>query len=220
MKKKYLIREFSEFDLQRFGETPTAQAEDPDLSHGAFDKHIDNIRISNVRLNTILNTVKASSNNIYNSKKDSILDGMDITDLKILRMFPNNEIDLDVYISFKLDDKEYFGVIQKFITQPKVSTEAFTDPDLHTTKEWAIKTKGTLIKVIKNWMNIPPSKWVALKDIQCTDVNTGGFVLIAKDTPIKVMRTLDNTIIVSHNDTVCELKGMNFYYFNYWFEKV
>ncbi|CAG7580007.1 MAG: hypothetical protein SLAVMIC_00202 [uncultured marine phage] len=219
MKKNYLIREYSEFDMQRFGESPTAQSEDPDLSHGAFDKHIDNVRVSNIRLNNILNNVKAS-NNIYNSKKDRILDGMDITDLKILRMFPNNEIDLDVYISFKLDEKEYFGVIKKFIQNPDVSTEAFNDPDLHANKEWIIKTKGTLIKVIKNWMNISPSKWTALKDIQCTNIDTGELVMIKKDTPIKVLRTLDNTMIISYNDINCELKNMNFYYFNYWFDKV
>ena len=219
MSKKYLIREFSEFDLQRFGESPTAQAEDPQASHGAFDKHIDNIRMSNVRLNNIMNTVR-SSNNIYNVKKDTVFDGMEIEDLKILRMFPKNEIDLDVYITCKLDDKEYHGVINNFITNPYVKSEVFTDPDLFVNKEWVIKTRGTLIKVINNWLNISPSKWTSLKEIQCTDVNTGGLVIIGKDDTVKVLRTMDNTIIISYNDQTCELKGMNFYYFNYWFEKI
>lgn len=216
---KYLIREFTEFSLQRFGESPTAQAENPQLSHGAFDKHMDNVKMSNIRLNNILTTVR-SSNNIYNTKTDSVLDGMDIQDLKILRMFPHNEIDLNVYITFKLGDKPYYGVIKKFISNPEVSSEVFSDPDLFVNKEWVIKTKGTLIKVIKNWMNISPSKWMALKDIQCTDIENGGLVMIQKDTPVKVVRTLDNSIIVNYNERNCELKGMNFYYFNYWFEKV
>lgn len=217
---KYLIREFTEFSLQRFGESPSAQAENPSISHGAFDKHVDNIRMSNVRLNNILTTVR-STNNIYNVKNDTVHDGMDIKNLKILRMYPNNSIDIDIYISFDLGEKNYYGVISKFTSNPEVNSEVFRDPDLFVNKEWVIKTKGNLIKVIKNWLNISPSKWVSLKDIQCTNVDTGNLVNIKKGSQIKVLRTLDNEkMIINCDDQICELNGMNFYYFNYWFEKI
>jgi len=216
---KYLIREFTEFSLQRFGESPTAQATNHGLSQNAFDKHLDNIRTSNLRLNDILNTVR-STNNIYNLKNNSLMDGMEIKNLKILRMFPSNEIDLDVYISFDMGDQNYYGVINKFVTNPDLKSELFRDDNLFVNKEWVIKTKGNIIKVIKNWMNISPSKWKSLKDIQCTDVISGQIVNIPKDSEVNVLRTFDNSIIVTYDNRNCKLKGMNFYYFNYWFEEL
>lgn len=219
---KYLIREFTEFSLQKFGQgMPNTHADNKEISHGAFDKHIDNIKMSNVRLNDILNTIR-STNNIYNTKTDKSMDGLDISNLKILRMFPLNEIDLDIYISFNLGETNYFGVIKSFIINPNVQSEVFKDPTLFVNKEWTIKIKGLLLKAIKGWFKIPSNtKWKALKPIQCTNTVSGELSIIDEDTEVKVVRTLNNnTIIVNIDNVNCEIKGMNFYYFNYWFEKV
>jgi hypothetical protein len=223
---KYLIREFTEFDLQRFGGEhgggmPNVHANNPNLSHGAFDRHEDNIRMSNVRLNDILNSIR-STNNIYSTKLDRSMDGLDISNLKIQRMFSLNDIDVDVYITFDLAGKNYFGVIKSFIINPRVESEVFKDGDLFVNKEWRIKLKGLLLKTIKNWLNVSPNtKWKALKPIQCTNSETGELLIIDEDSEIKVLRTLNNnTIVATHGDVPCEIKGLNFYYFNYWFESV
>lgn len=220
--RKYLIREFSEFSLQKFGQgMPNTHADNKELSHGAFDKHIDNLRMSNVRLNDILNSIR-SSNDIYNTKTDKSMDGLDISNLKILRMFQLNEIDIDVYISFNLGEKNYFGVIKSFVINPVVQCEIFRDHSLFVNKEWVIKMKGLLLKTIKGWLNIPSNtKWKSLKPIQCTDTLTGELLIIDEGMEVKVIRTLsNNTIIISINDRTCEIKGTNFYYFNYWFEEL
>lgn len=223
---KYLIREFTEFNLQRFGNEhgggmPNTHANNPELSHGAFDRHEDNIRVSSVRLNDILSTIR-STNDIYSNKLDKSMDGLDISNLKIQRMFQKNSIDIDVYISFDLAGKNYFGVIKSFIINPQVESEVFKDSDLLVNKEWSIKLKGLLVKTIKKWLNIPSNtKWKALKPIQCTNTETGELLIIDTESEIKVLRTLNNdTIIANYKDINCEINGLSFYYFNYWFEKV
>ena len=200
---------------------PNTHADNKNLSHGAFDKHIDDIMMSNVRLNDILNTIR-STNNIYDLKGDKSMDGLDITNLKVLRMFPLNEIDIDIYLSFDLGETNYYGVIKSFVINPDIQSEVFKDTNLFVNKEWGIKMRGLLLKTIKRWLNIPPNtKWKTLKPIQCINIITGELSIIDEDIEVKVVQTLsNNTIIVNVNDINCEIKGMNFYYFNYWFEQI
>jgi len=223
-KKTYLILEISEFNHQRMNvdNLPMAMHVDsPELSMDAFDRHTANIQASNVRLNGILNTL-ASSGGIFNLRKDKMEDGLDIKNLKILRMYPSNDINLDVYITFTLSDKEYYGVIKNFMDEsPDVYSEAFRDPDIYASKEWIIKMKGLLTKAIKKWMIIEAGKYQAMKDINCVTEYTGEFVEIKVNSKFDVIRNFDDTqIIIDVNGTRCSLKGLNFFYFNYWFKKL
>lgn len=220
--KNHLILEFTEFNAMRMGQDSTPMAlhvDNPQKSHGAFDKHLHNVRDMNIRLNTILKQLMGT-NNIW-SKGGGIIKGLDsIENIKIQRQFIKNGIDLDIYLTFELEEKEYFASIKNFITQPKIDSELFSDPDYALTKEWVIKIKGLLKKVIEKWMTIPSNtKWKALKDISCVDYNTGQLIEIKEGSLIKVVRTLNDKIIIEINDTKCILDKMNYYFFNYWFEK-
>jgi len=219
-----LIKEFNEFNLQRMGQDNTPMAvhvDNPQLSTDAFDKHVDNIRSSNVRLNGILN-VLSNSGGVFNFRKDKMEDGLDITNLKILRMYPNNDINLDVYISFIISNIEYYGVIKNFMDEtPQVHSEAFRDPKVFASKEWIIKVKGLLIKTIRQWLNVEPGKYQALKSVQCTTEDTGELVEIKMNTKFDVLMNYDySKIVVDINSINCILTGMNFFYFNYWFKKI
>ena len=218
-----LIREFTEFTLQRFDSDPTAQvkASDPSLSQGAFDTHIANVVSNTVRLNDIMNQIK-STNNIYLHSKGKIVDGLDVKNLKIQRMFPSSSnVDVDVYISFEFQGKEYFGVIKNLKNNPQFTSELFKNTNLFTNKEWFIKIKGLIIKTIKQWLVIPPNtEWKALKEITCVDRQDGNLVIINENDVVEVLRTLDDKIIIKIEDFICELRDKNFFYFNYWFERV
>jgi hypothetical protein len=219
-----LIKEFNEFNLQRMNSDSTPMAmhvDNPELSMDAFDKHVDNIRSANIRLNGILNTL-ANSGGVFNMRKDKMEDGLDIKNLKILRMYISNDINLDIYISFVISDTEYYGVIKNFMDEnPVVYSEAFRDPQMFASKEWIIKIKGILIKTIEKWMIVEPGKYQALKEIKCTTEDTGELVELKAKTKFEVIRNYDyDKIIIDVNGTTCALKGMNFYYFNYWFKKV
>lgn len=224
MSNNRLIKEFNEFNAQRMNPDNMPMAmhvDNPELSMDAFDKHIDNIRSSNIKLNGILNTL-ANSGGVFNMRKDKMEDGLDIRSLKILRMYPSNDINLDIYISFVISDQEYYGVIKNFMDEsPKVFSEAFRDPRLLPSKEWIIKVKGILVKTIERWMIVEPGKYQALKDIECTTEDTGALVQVKAKTKFEVIRNYDyDKIIININGTDCALKGMNFYYFNYWFKKI
>lgn len=219
----YIIKEYSEFSFQRMNSDSTPMAmhvDNPNLSFDAFDKHIDNVRSSIMRLNSILNTL-SSTGGIYKMGMSKISDGLDIKDLKILRIFQSNDIDIDVYISFYLLDKEYYGVIKNFLSNNAVlDTEAFRDTYLFPSKEWKIRISGLLIKAIRKWMRPSVGNYKCLKTIYCTSYETGEFTEIPKGTIIEYIRTIDNLKhVIGINDTRYILKGENFYYFNYFFSK-
>lgn len=224
MTNNRLIKEFNEFNAQRMGSDDIPMAmhvDNPELSMDAFDKHMDNIRSSNVRLNSILNTL-SNAGGVFNVGKGKMEDGLDIRALKILRMYPSNDINLDIFITFVISDTEYYGVIKNFMDEnPVVYSEAFRDPQMLASKEWIIKVKGLLIKAIRQWMFIEPGKYQALKDVSCVTEDTGEYVHLKAKTKFDVIRNFDDTkIIININGTYCSLTGMNFFYFNYWFKKI
>lgn len=224
MENIYLLKEFTEFNLQRSNSDSMPMAmhvDNPQLSMDAFDKHIDNIRTANIRLNAILNMV-STQGGIYNFLKGTSSDGLDLTELKILRMYPKNEIDIDVYISFVLQEKEYYGVIEDLMSEhPKVKSEAFRDTSLYPSREWIIKISGLLIKAINKWLIVKPGKYKALKEVSCTTYDTGEYVTIDEDSEFEVIRNYNKSqILIKINDLKCVLDGKNFYFFNYWFKKL
>lgn len=222
---KYIKRlnELTEFRLQQF-DNPihpwVNQPNDPNLSFDAYDKHIDSVRMANIRLNQIIASL-IQNGQVYNRREDRIIDRQEISNLVIQRMYNNDGNDIDVYIQFEIAEKEYFGVIKNFIFDPKLNTEAFRDPDLILTKEWVIRTRGLIIKAIKSWLNIEPGTYKALKEIYTTCNLTGSLYKIKKNSEIKVLRCFDEKIIADiGNNIQSTIDGKNFYYFNYFFQKI
>lgn len=224
MNNNRLIKEFTEFNAQRMGSDSIPMAmhvDNPELSMDSFDKNMDNIRSSSIRLNGILNTL-SNTGGVFNVNKDRVEDGLNIKSLKILRMYVSNDINLDIFISFVIFDKEYYGVIKNFMDDaPVVHSEAFRDPRILASREWIIKVKGLLIKAIRQWMIVEPGKYQSLKNIECIKEDTGEFVELKEKTKFDVIRNFDDTkIIINVNGTDCSLSGMNFFYFNYWFKRI
>lgn len=216
-----LILEFSEFQASGLNGSSNTflRSEDPTLSYGAFDRYQDIIRVSIGRLSDIVGPLTNTSN-FATLKSQLALKDQKVTSIKVLRIVKNN--DYDVYVSFTVAGEEYYGVIYGLLTlNPTFQSEIFKDDSLVLTKEYIIRTGGSIIKNVKKWLNIEPGYYKLLSDEQtCYDVNTGQEKTIKKDDIIEVIKTIDNKIIIKFSKNFYSIVNDGFVYFNYWFTAI
>jgi len=219
-----LILEFTEFNLQRFNADSvqaSVHVDDPSLSTNAFDKHEDRIRQSMARVNDIMFNLKGT--NAYKALRSKLaLEHQDIQSLKVLRILKSTSLLYDVYVSFRIEGEEYWGVIENILADsPKLKSEVFKDYDLYQPKEWVIKITGLIIKTIKTWLKPEPGIYKLLNDdIICYSIETGKQLKMDKGIEIELVRAYDEKIIIKHESDRYNLVGDNYIYFNWWFEKI
>jgi len=224
MKSKYhLIREFTEFNLQRMNPDSaraSIHVDDPSLSINAFDKHEDTIRQAIAQIGQINKSLQHT--NQYRSLKSKLgLESQNIQSLTIIKIVNSNPFEYDIYIKFKIDEEEYWGVVKNILKDAKIISEVFKDDSLLQTKEWIIRTKGLLLKNIKSWLKPQFGHYKSLKDnINCFSGITGKIVLLPHNSIIEVLKSYDDRIIFEYEGHQYTLTGDNFIYFNWWFEKV
>jgi hypothetical protein len=224
-RKNKLILEFTEFNMQRMNPDSAAGAiggvDDPSLSTNAFDKHADAIRQAMSRVNDILYNLAGTS--AYRNLRSKLgLESQDIQKMKILRIVKSNSIFYDAYITFVIDDYEYWGVIENVMSpNPEFTSEVFKDFDLYQSKEWIIKIKGLIIKTIKSWLKPEPGMYKLLNDdLYCYSTETGKQLRMEKGIEIELIRAHDNKMVVKYESDYYNLVGDNYVYFNWWFEKI
>lgn len=222
--KNKLILEFTEFNAQRMNSDSGQMAvsvDNPQLSINAFDKHEDAIRAGVSRISNILNTL-ANTSSFRSLKSKLALEEQQIKSIKILRILKANDVNYNFYISFIIDESEYFGLVENILSRdPKFTSEVFKDFNLVQSKEWIIRTKGLIIKIIKEWLKPDIGIWKLLnEEVICYSINTGNMHRLQKGSDIEVVRVFDNKIVAKINNDYYNLVNDNFIYFNYWFEKV
>jgi len=97
-----LIKEFTEFSHQRLNSDSVPQSthvDNPSLSLGSFNKYQQNLKNSLQRLNSLYKNVSLTTTG-FNLKKGSVVESSDIKNIKILRIFPKDDIYLNVYFTF------------------------------------------------------------------------------------------------------------------------
>jgi hypothetical protein len=172
------------------------------------------------RINDILYNLSGTS--AYKNLRSRLaLEHQDIQSIKILRIV-KNEIYYDAYITFKIDDYEYWGVIENVMNaNPELTSEVFKDYDLYQSKEWVIKIKGLVVKTIKTWLKPEPGIYRLLNDeIICYSTETGKQLKMDKGIEIELIRSHSDKIIIKHESDYYNLVGDNYVYFNWWFEKI
>ncbi len=225
IKKYNLFKEsFTEFNLQRFNSDSvqaSTHVDDPSLSTNAFDKHEDKIRQSMSRVNDIMFNLKGT--NAYKALRSKLaLEHQDIQSLKVLRIVKSTSLLYDVYVSFRIEGEEYWGVIENILADsPKLKSEVFKDYDLYQPKEWVIKITGLIIKTIKTWLKPEPGIYKLLNDdIICYSIETGKQLKMDKGIEVELVRAYDDKIIIKYESDRYNLVGDNYIYFNWWFEKI
>ena len=222
-RSKNLILEFSEFNAQRLNSDSvraSIHVDDPSLSINAFDKHEDIIRNAIAKIGTLSKALQNTSG--YRSLKSKLsLDDQDISNLKIIKIVKSTSYLYDIYLTFVIDEEEYWGVINDITGNPEFKSEVFKDFDLIQTKEWVIKIKGLIIKAIKNWLKPQFGKFKLIKDeIICYSSKTGKMLSLPNNSKIEVLKSYDNRIIFEYEGDQYTLIGDNFIYFNWWFEAI
>lgn len=223
MKKNRIILEYTEFNLQRMNadtSIPGVAVDDKTLSQNAYDKHLDGIRQALSRIDSILNNVAGTS--AYASLRGKLsLEQQDLQSLRVIRIVKSNNILYDVYVSFIIDDIEYWGVIKDVLSNnPDFKSEVFRDISLIQNKEWVIRTKGIIIKTVKIWLKPEPGIYKLLNDeVICYSIESGKQLKMTKDIEIEVIRSYKDKIIIKYGSDCYNLINDNYIYFNWWFEK-
>lgn len=219
------INEFSEFNNQKFNSDTTnvsiGLAPDNTLSVNAFDRHNDMLRTGMSKINNIMKSL--SNTSAFRSLKSKLtFENQQPDSLKILRIIPNN-VDYNVYLSFKINDVEYDGVINNILSNPIMLSSVLKDDNLIQTNEWQIKIKGLIIESIKKWLNISKGEYKVLNTkIHCLNIITGSMEIIKKGNKIEVIKTIpsENKILIKYKNNTLSLTRDEYIYFNYWFEKI
>lgn len=218
-----LILEFTEFNAMRLGGDSVPQSthvDNPQLSLGAYNRFSHNVKNAMSKLNDLYKKISMTSTGMH-LKKQKPLELTDISNIVIQRIFPVNDIYYNIYFTFELEEKEYFGVIRNINSEdPILTSEVFKDYNIFGSKEWAIRVKGNLIKVIKKWLTPPKANFISLKEIDAYDKLTGEKILLEEGSIVKVLSSNDSIITIEHEDRVYTLRNENYYYFNYYFKEV
>lgn len=224
--KKYKIfkESFTEFNLQRMNPDQggvMSNVTNPQLSINAFDRHEDAIRAATNKLNGLLHSM-GNSSQLGILKSKLALEEQKLDSLKILRILKVDGIRYDIYISFVISEEEYWGVIKDILgDDPDLQSEVFKDTDLILTKDWIIKIKGNIIKIIKKWLIPENGNYRNLnEDTYCYNTTTGQIQRLSKDIEVEVIRAYDNKIVIKYQSDYYNLIGDSFIYFNYWFTRV
>ena len=218
-----LLLEFTEFNNRKMNSDSVPQSthvNNPHLSLGSLNKHEINLRSSLSKLNDLYKDISKSTTGV-NIKDGNKIEGKDIKNIKIQRIYPKDDIYLNVYFTFELYEKEYYGYINKINSEnPILHSELFRDTSVFGSKEWAIRIKGNLIKVIKLWLNVKSGKYLSLKEIDMSHKNTGHSFLLPPKTQIILKSSNNDHMLISYENEDYYLRGKNYYYFNYYFTEV
>lgn len=223
MKKPKLILEFTEFNLQRMNPDtvqPAMWVQNPELSIDAFDKHQDMIRQALSRIGDIHKSLGGSA--AYKNLKSRLaLDDQKVTSLKIIRITQNTNFTYDVYLSFNIAEDEYWGVIKDILGNSVVKSEVFNDQSLIQTTVWVKRLQGFLIKTVQEFLKPQMGEFVLLRDhIICYSSESGKMMKMKKGSQVEVLKSYNDRIHILYDNDQYMLKGENFIYFNWWFEKV
>lgn len=223
-RKSNIILEFTQFNVERLNDNAPRMdmaVDDPSISHNSFSKHANAVSDGLSRINGIMKSLSNTGNFKY-LKSKLLLDDQKLQSLKIQRINNLNNVQYDVYISFVISDKEYWGVIENILERDaNLRSEVFKDIQLHQPQEWVIKIKGLLIKSVKTWLNPEEGQYRLLnEEVICYSVEAGRRLLLTKGDTIEVIRAYDNKITIKYKNDLYNLINHNYIYFNYWFEKV
>jgi hypothetical protein len=238
-----LLLEGSEFLQYQFGLEPMgtqggggnfAFAQDPSSSYYNYQDspYVDfYARQSGLvaNLNQITNNVRGQSDLIYKDTNAFLEDINLYKNLRILRIFENNNLKVDIFISFDYDNNEYFGAFKNFngLSKPKFESEIFYEPELQYRFDGAYKIKlsNFFYKKLEKWFipekgfykNMKPDnrvkdnmgKLYEMREEQVVDVL--GYNMNNDNKPFVIIKVKDKTYHIENND---------YYYFKWRFEKL
>lgn len=148
--------------------------------------------------------------------------------LKVLRIIKNNEGNLNIFITFEMDDTEYYGVFWNYggMMPPKFVSE-IQKMNGYIAKDKFARLQGILLRTIEKWFEDLSDSYVLINDQQMAYDYMGNGYVIKKGTKVLY---LDSNLNPNHryikirvkidrkNVKDLYLKGLDVFFFKYWFE--
>lgn len=235
-----MIKESSEFGDMQMGQLSNPLgpgfgfAQDPTMSIYSDDSspYVDNYARMSMVVQDLARVMKnlygVGATSISKHKMDYFLEDVEeFQNLKILRIFENQKLNLDVFISFMFMEEEFFGVFRNFngIDKPKLDTDLFTDPRLsYIDGEYKLKTSNYFYKVLYNWFIPTIGEYKVLKDELEVKNSMGDNYLIKKGKTITIKgynTDADNRpfLMINFRNNIYKIIGNDFFFFKYWCKK-
>lgn len=219
----YIIREFSEFEYQRLtnvdgGNASSTYVKDPHLSYNEPFRAIDLGKEALLRFNAVMNKIMGD-NALYNKNIGQLRDIENISDLIVQRVTNKDGVNIDIFISFKYHDTNYFGVIRNFNTyKPKFNSELYNTQVF--TIEQKIKIEGILIKALTKFFMMDKGFYITLKPFEVFNTKTGNILVLPNIAKIEILSASEDMILIDYNGTNYKVSGINYYYLNYFLTKL
>lgn len=238
------LNEGSEFLQFQFGIEPMgtqggggqyAFSQDPSLSFGTnyqdspFTDFYARQSGLVANLTQIARNARSQSDIISKGNNPFLEDIKEFKNLKILRIFENTNLKLDVYISFEYDNSEYFGVYKNFnsFEKPKFESELFYEPQLQYRFDGIYKSKlsNHFYKKLEKWFIPSKGFYKNMKNENIVKDPMGKLYEISENKVVEVLGynlNSDNKpfIILKCKDKTYHVEGNNYYYFKWRFEKL
>lgn len=235
--KEHLL-EGSEFNQYQFGIEPFPLgpgygfAKDPSLSiySDRDSPYVDYYARSAGVITDLLTLIKSYQKPIdyEDIKYDHFLEDVDdFKNFKILRLNINESGFLDVFISFELQENEFFGAYKNFnwINKTKLVSELFTDPRYkYIDADYYLKIDNYFYKILENWFKPGKGYWKLLKEKIAIRDDFGKLHDLKEGALIKVVGVYDDEnnkpyITIKLDENNYYIDNNNYYFFKYWFEK-
>jgi hypothetical protein len=236
-----LVKEDSQFLQYQFGIEPFSApagysfAVDPKLSMNGDQQgspYTDFYARQSGLVSNVINVMKGHRSELGDSmfKSDNpFVEDLELfKNLKILRIFENQKLKLDTYISFDYNEEEYFGVYKDFnyIMEPKLESELFWDMRNigRMNQEYRLKLSKYFYKKLENWF-IPEKGWYkCLAETLKVRNDMGAFYEINKDKQVEVLgynlsKNNQPYIILNINNEKYYISNNDYFYFKWRFEK-
>jgi len=234
------LLEGSEFNQYQFGIEPFpfggnggyGFAQDPSLSiySDRDSPYVDYYSRSAGVISDLLTMIKSYQKNVdyQDIKYDHFLEDVDdFKNFKILRLNVNDSSLIDAFISFELQENEFFGAFKNFngLNKPKLVSELFTDPRYrYIDGEYYLKIENYFYKVLENWFKPKKGFWKTLKNKIPIKDDFGKLLDVKEGILVEVVGVYDDEnnkpyITLKLNEKIYYIDNNNYYFFKYWFEK-
>jgi len=236
-----LIKEDSQFLQYQFGIEPFSSpagysfAVDPSLSYqnNQDSPYTDFYARQHGLVTNVINVMKGNRSKLGDSlykTDDPFIEDLELfKNFKIIRIFENSKLKLDIYLSFDYDDEEFFGVYKDFnyIMKPKLESELFYDVrnQNRMSQEYRLKLSNYIYKKLEKWF-IPKKGWYnCLSENLKVKNDMGQFFEIPLNKKVEIVgynrsSTDQPYVILNINNEKYYIRNNDYYFINWRFEKI
>lgn len=177
----------------------------------------------------VMKNMRGQNNLIYKDSNPFLEDIELYDDIKILRIFENNSMKLDVFISFTLDKNEYFGAFRNYngLVRPTLESEVYYEPEYlyRFDSEYKLKLSNFFFKKLDKWFIPENGIYKNLKNENKVKDNMGKLYEMNENQIVEVLGYNMNSnnkpyLIIKVKDDTYHIENNDFYYFKWRFEKM